>query len=217
MTAIHQQLKLLRQAKGLTQEAVAQKVGVTRQAISSYESGRTQPDLDMLRRFAEVYDVALEDILYGKNPSQARRRRVRAAVVLCLIAGGLCALAPSGLNLMLNTWFQVADGTPAELRFRLLSLRDGAGGITGLLFLLTLLLLVIFSQQLERPLPLRRRAGFCGLLVLILLLLPLPFALTDPLYAPADYLLTTLNYGFWSVLAFLLDWFLGALRQRRAP
>ena len=214
MTAIHEHLKLLRQARGLTQEAVAQQVGVTRQAISSYESGRTQPDLDMLRRFAEVYDVSLEDILYGKSPSQVRRRRVRSAAIGCLITSGLCALVPSAIMLALNLWFRVDQGTPAEVRFRLLPLRNWAGGITGLLFFLFLLLLVIFSQQLERPFPLRVRAGFCGLLLLILLLLPLPLALADPLYTPTDYLLPQLNYALWSFLAFLLDWFLGARRQR---
>ena len=45
---ISQNLKDLRRLSGLTQEQVAEKVGLTRQAISSYESGRTQPDLDTL-------------------------------------------------------------------------------------------------------------------------------------------------------------------------
>ena len=41
MSNIHKNLKQLRLSKKLTQENVAGKIGVTRQAISSYESGRT--------------------------------------------------------------------------------------------------------------------------------------------------------------------------------
>ena len=46
MTAIHSHLKQLRQDRGMTQETVAQRMGLTRQAVSSHESGRTRPDLD---------------------------------------------------------------------------------------------------------------------------------------------------------------------------
>ena len=55
MTDIHKNLKKLRLAKNLTQENVAQKIGVTRQAISGYESGRTQPVIDLLMKFAELH------------------------------------------------------------------------------------------------------------------------------------------------------------------
>ena len=41
---IRENLKRLRTDRGLTQEQLAQRVHLTRQAISSYESGRTQPD-----------------------------------------------------------------------------------------------------------------------------------------------------------------------------
>ena len=41
--SIHQNLRQLRQLRGLTQEHVATQLGLTRQALSSYESGRTRP------------------------------------------------------------------------------------------------------------------------------------------------------------------------------
>ena len=46
MTAIHSHLKQLRQDRGMTQETVAQRMGLTRQAVSSHESGHTRPDGD---------------------------------------------------------------------------------------------------------------------------------------------------------------------------
>ena len=44
---VHQNLRDLRQISGLTQEEAASRVGLTRQAISGYESGRRQPDMDL--------------------------------------------------------------------------------------------------------------------------------------------------------------------------
>ena len=56
---IHQNLKELRKIAGITQEEVAQQVGLTRQAISSYEAGRTRPDLEMLGKLAALYQTDL--------------------------------------------------------------------------------------------------------------------------------------------------------------
>ena len=77
MAAIHGNLKQLRQSRGWTQEEVARQMALTRQAVSSHESGRTQPDLETLKRYAEVYQVSVQDILYGGGQTQRRRRRVR--------------------------------------------------------------------------------------------------------------------------------------------
>ena len=63
--SIKENLRDLRRLAGLTQEQVAQQVGLTRQAISSYESGRTQPDLDTLEALAKVYGAEITDVLYG--------------------------------------------------------------------------------------------------------------------------------------------------------
>lgn len=45
---IGENLRALRADSGMTQEQVAEKLGVTRQALSSYESNRTRPDIDTL-------------------------------------------------------------------------------------------------------------------------------------------------------------------------
>ena len=76
---ISQNLKDLRRLSGLTQEQVAEKVGLTRQAISSYESGRTQPDLAMLEKLAAVYGVELTDVLYGAGQRHRALRFWRRA------------------------------------------------------------------------------------------------------------------------------------------
>ena len=53
----------------MTQQEVAEKLCVTRQAVSNWETGKTQPDFDMLRSIAEIYCVSLND-LFGSEDSQ---------------------------------------------------------------------------------------------------------------------------------------------------
>ena len=52
----------LRKYKQLTQEDLAEKVGVTRQAIAKWESGETMPDLERSRMLAEALEVSLDDL-----------------------------------------------------------------------------------------------------------------------------------------------------------
>lgn len=65
MSSIHACLKEARIDKGLTQEEAADRIGVTRQAVSAYESGKRQPGIDMLMKLAEVYEVSIENLLYS--------------------------------------------------------------------------------------------------------------------------------------------------------
>ena len=60
---LYEKLRRLRGEAQMTQAEVAEKLNVTRQTISSYESGRTQPDVEMLKHLAEIYGVSLEELL----------------------------------------------------------------------------------------------------------------------------------------------------------
>ena len=46
----------------MTQEDLAEKVGVTRQAVAKWEAGETVPDLDKCRMLAAVFGVSLDDL-----------------------------------------------------------------------------------------------------------------------------------------------------------
>ena len=58
----HDNLIQLRKLKDLTQEALAEKVGVTRQAIAKWEAGDSVPDLEKCRLLAETFGVTLDDL-----------------------------------------------------------------------------------------------------------------------------------------------------------
>lgn len=52
----------LRKMHHLTQEDVAEKVGVTRQSVAKWESGESVPDLDKCRMLADLFRVSLDDL-----------------------------------------------------------------------------------------------------------------------------------------------------------
>ena len=52
----------LRKSKGYTQEELGQKIGVTNQAVSKWESETSMPDIMLLPRIANALDVTLDDL-----------------------------------------------------------------------------------------------------------------------------------------------------------
>ncbi|WP_353989613.1 helix-turn-helix transcriptional regulator [Pediococcus argentinicus] len=60
-------LKDGREANHLTQEIVSEKLFVTRQTISNWETNRSYPDLDRLVQLCDLYHLSLDDILRGDS------------------------------------------------------------------------------------------------------------------------------------------------------
>lgn len=61
---IFQNLSALRQYHKYSQEEVAEKVGVSRQAVAKWESGETVPDILNCNALAELYDVSLDSLIH---------------------------------------------------------------------------------------------------------------------------------------------------------
>ncbi len=60
-----------RKAAGLSQEALAAQLGVSRQAVSKWERSESSPDTDNLIALAALYGVSLDELLYGEAASDA--------------------------------------------------------------------------------------------------------------------------------------------------
>ncbi|HOO11874.1 MAG TPA: helix-turn-helix transcriptional regulator [Bacillota bacterium] len=58
----------LREAKGLTQEQLAKKMGVSRQTIISIETGRYNPSLILAHGLAREFGKRIEDVFDFSNP-----------------------------------------------------------------------------------------------------------------------------------------------------
>ncbi len=61
------QFKQLRTEHHQTQEQAANALHVTRQAISNWETGRNMPDLDLVLRISELYDIPVDSLLKGES------------------------------------------------------------------------------------------------------------------------------------------------------
>lgn len=60
---INMNLKELRKAHRYTQEEVAEKISVSRQAVAKWENGETVPDINNCIALAELYGVTLDDLV----------------------------------------------------------------------------------------------------------------------------------------------------------
>ena len=59
------QIKNLRTAKGLTQEQLAERIYVSRQSISNWETGKNYPDIHSLLLLSTLFDVSLDTLVKG--------------------------------------------------------------------------------------------------------------------------------------------------------
>lgn len=74
MSKISKNIKKQRSLSGMTQEELANKIHVTRQTVSSWETDRTQPDLEILLALADAFGVEVEELIYGKKRNTAEEK-----------------------------------------------------------------------------------------------------------------------------------------------
>ncbi len=71
---IGERLLLLRKEKNLSQEEVAEKLSVTRQTISKWETDASTPDLDKLAPLCELYGITADELLTGTKKENEKRK-----------------------------------------------------------------------------------------------------------------------------------------------
>ncbi len=97
-----EQFRKIRKDRGLTQEQVASKLNVSRQAISNWENNKNLPDLEMVVELSIAFDLSLDQLILGgkdmnnmtekliKDGSETRRARMNliatiiGAALLCM-------------------------------------------------------------------------------------------------------------------------------------
>ena len=63
MTIRYDNFRIFRKKSGLTQEDIAEKLGVTRQAVAKWERGETTPDVEFCIKLAELYGTSIDALL----------------------------------------------------------------------------------------------------------------------------------------------------------
>ena len=63
-------LSLARKEKGLNQLKVALDLNISREALSHYENGKRSPDIQMLRKLSEYFNVSIDFLINGEDFSK---------------------------------------------------------------------------------------------------------------------------------------------------
>ena len=108
MPKISKNIKKFRAEKNLTQDALAEKIHVTRQAISNWENDKTKPDIEALEALATALDVEVEELIYGEKKeiivSQDKTKEKNRIKIILAIVGSL--FVASGLALVFFGFWQ---------------------------------------------------------------------------------------------------------------
>lgn len=110
MAKISKNIKKLRASANMSQEALAEKLFISRQAVSSWENDRTQPDIEMLEKLAIVFNTSIEELIYGEKrktilENEEPKRSNRMLIIIFSVLGS--AFVGVGLVLFLiYGWFE---------------------------------------------------------------------------------------------------------------
>lgn len=110
-----QRLKTLRKERGITQQQLADGVGISKGGLSYYENAGRTPDISILERFADYFGVTT-DYLLGRTNAQTQKAKLQA---VCNHTG----LSDKSVNLLSD----LKEKSPAQLRVINFLLEQAAG------------------------------------------------------------------------------------------
>ncbi|MBQ7873972.1 MAG: helix-turn-helix transcriptional regulator [Oscillospiraceae bacterium] len=78
MTQIGKNIKNARKKLNITQEELAEKISVTRQAVSNWENGKTEPDIDTVTKIAQIFGISIDELVGGElnDPEKSRNFKI---------------------------------------------------------------------------------------------------------------------------------------------
>lgn len=101
---LSEKIYALRRKNGLSQEQLAEKIGVSRQAISKWEGGLSTPELDKLKALSECFQVTIDELTENQaapapghaaeeksDPAPSPKGESKAGICLC-VTGAACLL-----------------------------------------------------------------------------------------------------------------------------
>ena len=97
---VAEQIRAHRERAGLSQEALAREIFVSRQTVSNWETGKTYPDVQSLLLLSNLFNASIDDLVKGdlatmeKNTEQARATiKIASGIAWALIAFGILSAA----------------------------------------------------------------------------------------------------------------------------
>ena len=82
---ISERLLKLRKEKGLSQEDLANELGVSRQTVSKWETGESSPDFDKIIPLCKFYGITSDELLTGKTENVETKDNDKKQVLLKIL------------------------------------------------------------------------------------------------------------------------------------
>lgn len=70
----------LRREKNITQEQLAEKLGVTDKSVSRWENGKTMPDISMLGLLADILGISIQELLNGRRMTREELLELKGTI-----------------------------------------------------------------------------------------------------------------------------------------
>lgn len=105
MSEFYRRLRQLRGERQLTQQELADALGISKSSVNMYERGEREPGLDLLEKIAGFFGVDVDDLL-GLRPQQEDRSRERR---LRMVARRAAGLPQAQYDLLLNNFEGTVD------------------------------------------------------------------------------------------------------------
>ena len=112
-------IKKIRKDNNLTQKDLADKLGVTYQAVSKWENGKNIPDIAILKQISEYFNIDLNDLLNGEETITPKKKKT-------LIIGGTVLF-----SLIFITIIILIVGTKTDLLIKKVTTYDSNFEVTG--------------------------------------------------------------------------------------
>ena len=104
---ISDRIRELRRKRGMSQEELAEQIGISRQAVSKWESGQSMPDLDKVILLSEYFEVTTDYLLKGIQPTMPQAQKTPANALVFAITG--TAFNVIGLATSCGVWYEEQD------------------------------------------------------------------------------------------------------------
>lgn len=108
MANVGKNIRNMRNKNKMTQDDLAEKLFVSRQTVSNYETGKSNPDIDMLIKIAEVLNTDVNILIFGiPTPPDKKREYLKLAinVLIVLLLGIFITIARPRLKTWSNNTF----------------------------------------------------------------------------------------------------------------
>ena len=160
-------LRELRNNAGLTQEALAGQIFVSRTLISKWESGERYPSKDNLARLAVFFRISQEELIGGKKENE----KYNKYNIISLLYSSVCSIVTLGLVALMI--FAVIEK---------ITLDAGWTGLGGYMISVVFVLPVIFVLVLLEALMLKKKNGYKTLELYSVFALLLVWIISIPVY-----------------------------------